>query len=263
MDLRVDPDWIDNVKSRRLARALGQLALLSLLLLWCWARKFRPKGNLDGLTHAEIAEAARWEGKGGPDRFVEALIEYGLLDRDAGGALSIHDWSEHQPYASTEQDRKKQASDAAKSRWNKTSGMRPADAANDAPHSGQQKPLSSPVPTVPDHPSPSVPAAAAAARENSALKGKGFPKIEKAFEAYMGRSIKDHELTSLFTVEPHPDRIAEAWEALVDAKGRGETITNPIAAARHMLANTPVDAPFYWGKPDPDAKFSPPTYVSG
>jgi len=63
-----------------------------LSLLWLWALD----NSSDGLLLASprtLARVANW--KGDAQAFVDAAVATGFLDRDAAGALTIHDWSDH------------------------------------------------------------------------------------------------------------------------------------------------------------------------
>jgi hypothetical protein len=59
---------------------------------WLWALDNAPAGRLSGISHRMIARAAQWEG--GPDLFVNALINAGFL-KDTPDGLVINDWYEY------------------------------------------------------------------------------------------------------------------------------------------------------------------------
>jgi hypothetical protein len=77
-DIRVDADFIGNPKTQRLIRELGPNAIISLLALWGYAARNRPKGILRGLSPGDIAMVARWEGD--PKAFVDGLVRLRWLE---------------------------------------------------------------------------------------------------------------------------------------------------------------------------------------
>ena len=61
--------------------------------LYGWAAQCgNETGDISHLPLEEIAAIMRWKKK--PEELVEALASNGLLDRTAGGGLSIHHWDE-------------------------------------------------------------------------------------------------------------------------------------------------------------------------
>lgn len=82
----------DHPKLKRLRRRLGIPAVQAighLHILWWWALDFAQEGELSGYDCADIADAADWEGDA--ERFFEALVEAGFIDRDEAG-VRLHDW---------------------------------------------------------------------------------------------------------------------------------------------------------------------------
>jgi hypothetical protein len=118
-DIRVDADFIGNPKTQRLIRELGPNAIISLLALWGYAARNRPKGILRGLSPGDIAMVARWEGD--PKAFVDGLVRLRWLEK-RGKVYSIHDWEIHQPYAYFAEERSQAARKAAETRWKKQRG---------------------------------------------------------------------------------------------------------------------------------------------
>jgi len=83
---------IDHPKTRRAAKILDIdviLMLGHLHVLWHWAISYAEDGDLTDFTSDEVAYGARWHGD--PDKFVEALIQAGWIDRSSE-AMSLHDW---------------------------------------------------------------------------------------------------------------------------------------------------------------------------
>ena len=108
-DIRVATDFPHSKKLRALEKVAGELAGWHLICLWCWAGLNRPDGDLEGMSDLEIAAACRCQDLA----FVGHLRDLGWIDEDG----KIHDWDDHQPYATHAKDRKAQAKKAADARW--------------------------------------------------------------------------------------------------------------------------------------------------
>ena len=85
--------------------------------LWLATAQNRSKGILTGMTEADIALDAQWDGD--PAYFCKALTDVGFLDKDEGGTYSIHDWKDHQPFAYYAEERSFRAKRAIMIRWAK------------------------------------------------------------------------------------------------------------------------------------------------
>lgn len=122
-DVRISVSLKSHRKTKRLKRALGAEGCWGLVCLFAWAGSERWTGDLSGLTDDDIEEEADWEGARGS--FVEALLDVGFLE---GEPMSrrIHDWKEHNPYASGKGDRIKKAKEAANKRWAKSNEINAA-----------------------------------------------------------------------------------------------------------------------------------------
>ena len=64
-----------------------------LISFWLWALDNTPSGSLAGISNRMIARAAQWNDS--PDTLVDAMTNAGLLDQEADGSLTIHDWYEY------------------------------------------------------------------------------------------------------------------------------------------------------------------------
>lgn len=62
-------------------------------LLWHFAARYAPRGDVGRFTDAQLAAAACWEGD--PARFVRALVDCGWLDDCDEVRLVVHDWHDH------------------------------------------------------------------------------------------------------------------------------------------------------------------------
>lgn len=116
IDIRLKLDLFEHPKLQKLRRRLGAEGVLCLLRLWLWAAANRCDGRLRGLDADDVEIAAQWQGQAGA--LVAALCELRLLERAGEAELFlIHDWSEHQPWASRSDERSARARKAARSRW--------------------------------------------------------------------------------------------------------------------------------------------------
>lgn len=94
--MRTDDPWIElhvglasHPKIARLRRRLGvgvAQAVGHVTLLWAWAVRYAPNGELSRFDADVIADAGGWDDEAG--LFVRALIAAGFLDE----TLAIHDW---------------------------------------------------------------------------------------------------------------------------------------------------------------------------
>lgn len=156
IDIRLSLDFFDHPKSKKLKKRLGLEGVMALLKLWAWTAGNRPGGMLTGLDAEAVELAADWDGEDGT--FVSTLLDLRLLD-DADGTFAIHDWEDHQAYASKSEERSSKAKKAAEARWSKakedmgawTSNAQPmlTDATNinehafsNAPETRNQEPVS-------------------------------------------------------------------------------------------------------------------------
>ena len=130
IDIRLSLDFFDHPKSKKLKKRLGLEGVMALLKLWAWTAGNRPGGMLTGLDVEAVELAADWGGEDGT--FVSTLIDLRLLD-DADGTFAIHDWGDHQAYASKSEERSSKAKKAAEVRWSKAKEEREADTSNAQP----------------------------------------------------------------------------------------------------------------------------------
>ena len=107
-DARVKVTLPDHPKTKKLIRKCGQAGAWNLIRLFLFAAANRPDGDLSGMDTEDLEIAADWQGDAGA--FVAALVEVRFLS-GADGEYVIHDWAEHNPWASGSNAR------AEKSRW--------------------------------------------------------------------------------------------------------------------------------------------------
>jgi hypothetical protein len=116
-DIRLSTGFFSHPKTKLLKRKFGAESIISLQKLWIFAALNKPDGSLRGMTCDMIAVAADWDGDS--QEFLSALCEIGFLEQCEEGVYHIHDWVEHNGYASSAQDR----SDLA--RWRRLSQAHP------------------------------------------------------------------------------------------------------------------------------------------
>jgi hypothetical protein len=156
VDIRVDADFPNHRKTKKLIQKLGFSGPTHLLFLWVAASKTRPKGHLDGMDESDIALDAQWPGE--PGDFVEALLSCGYLERNGDGCYTLHGWSDHQPWVYFSEERSNQAREAAQIMWEKKRSKSAKKAGvkrtASAPHNERNAPSPTPSPTPSPFPNP-------------------------------------------------------------------------------------------------------------
>ena len=115
-DMRIDVNFVDHPKVKRLIRSAGHKAFYSLMRLFSTAAKMYTNGVFDGCDIHDIEDFGGWTGKSG--FFVDALVNVGFLEETADG-FAIHDWIEHQPWLANAEKRSLHARKAIQARWDK------------------------------------------------------------------------------------------------------------------------------------------------
>jgi hypothetical protein len=114
-DFRVSVSLTRHPKYKKLLRLCGDIACHNLLCLWTFVAQNRPDGNLTGLDVDDIEIASEWNGQ--CSMFYQALLDLRFIDVD-GDTIKIHDWEDHNGYASHAKERSDKAKKAAEARWN-------------------------------------------------------------------------------------------------------------------------------------------------
>lgn len=94
-DIRLSVSFIDDRKTVKLRKKLGDIGLYYLLKLWSNAAKKRSDGTLVGWDAEDVAIEAGFT-EGDHEKFVSTLVEIGFLEVDSDKNYVIHDWLEHQ-----------------------------------------------------------------------------------------------------------------------------------------------------------------------
>jgi len=245
-DFRIEVGFFDHRKTRALITSLGIPAAFSLMRLWEYATANKPSGELRGMSHEDIADAAKYQGD--PIAFVNELIRLKWLDKRRRH-LDIHDWEEHQPFVINAPARRAAAKKAAETRWKSRQApdadrnaprMRHAsnnDADRNAP-SGQpaSQPERTPLPPAnpsrsPDLPSP-IPSGGSRTRTDFRKLGDAYrepagarPKLSPAEEERMTRyGVRRRELIAEMQSK-HPAASEAEILAFVSAQLKVEGLT--------------------------------------
>ncbi len=116
-DIRINIAFLDHPKTLKLQKRIGAEGVFCLMRFWSFVALNKPNGKLIDMDIEDIELAARWNGQEG--LFVQTLIELRWLDKGDDGLLSVHDWEEHNGYASHAGERSEMARKAVNTRWAK------------------------------------------------------------------------------------------------------------------------------------------------
>lgn len=108
-DARFSVGFPTHPKTKKLRTRLGEAGCWGLACLILWAAQNRSDGDLSGMDAEDIELAADWRGESG--LLVKTLQSLRFLDGEEG-SFGLHDWTEHNPWASGAEMR------SAKARWN-------------------------------------------------------------------------------------------------------------------------------------------------
>lgn len=114
-DMRLDLNFVDHPKVKKLIRLAGYEGFYGLLRLFSIAGRMYTDGVLRGCESQDIDDFAEWRKE---DPLVDILIEVGFVKKN-GTDYEIHDWAEHQPWLYGAEERSEKARAAANARWNK------------------------------------------------------------------------------------------------------------------------------------------------
>ena len=116
-DIRLSVSFLGHYKRDKLKSLLGDKGIVALLDLWLKTAQIRPKGVFNGMDKKAIATSAGW--KGSPEKFINALLESGFLEKDSQNNFFLHDWEEHQGWVYHSDERSEKAKNAVKAREEK------------------------------------------------------------------------------------------------------------------------------------------------
>ena len=96
-DMRIDVDFVDHPKTKRLIRMTGYEGFYCLMKLFSIAAKIYKRGELKNLDASDIEDLTGWTGEQG--KLVEALLDPKICFLEQEGDLFIiHDWDVNQPW---------------------------------------------------------------------------------------------------------------------------------------------------------------------
>lgn len=95
--IKLDVDFFENIKVKKLKRRFDSDGVVALINLWCWCAKYQPDGNIGWMEIEDIALASNLDEVAiRAEYFVETLAELQFLDRTPNG-YKVHDWGEFNP----------------------------------------------------------------------------------------------------------------------------------------------------------------------
>lgn len=100
-DIRLSVGFWHHPKTKKIAKRLGLEGVRSLQILWMWAATNRPEGNLSGMDWEDIELAADWQGE--EQTFFTHCL--GVWIDETGTGYVLHDWKEHNSWASQVEER--------------------------------------------------------------------------------------------------------------------------------------------------------------
>lgn len=182
-DFRVSISTVSHPKIIKLIRRCGHEAFYNLVRLWTFTAQNKPTGVLSGVDAEDVEIAADWRGE--PGVFFQTLIELRLLDITETGEVAIHDWQEHNGYASYAEERSAQAREAARARWDKKrhGSDAPHDAdlcVHDAPHDADYANSNAPDPSPDPSPDPALTAKDSCAEVSQATPAAPEPAAKQS-----------------------------------------------------------------------------------
>ena len=141
-DIRIAVTLPTHPKTIKLMRRLGDGAFYNLIRLWTWVAQNKPEGNLSGMTYEDLNIASGWNGE---DKvFIKTLHELKFLEL-TDDSFIIHDWKEHNEYASKAKQRSDKARKAAQIRHEQDKEMLKPKTSNAKTQNAQ---CPSPTPTI-------------------------------------------------------------------------------------------------------------------
>lgn len=115
-DIRVSVTLPTHPKIVRMMRELGDRSFYNLIRFWTFVSTNKPDGDLAGMDDIDIEIAVDWQGDHG--RFVAEMIKRRFID-ERDGRYVVHDWLDHNEFASHAPERSEKARKAARKKWEK------------------------------------------------------------------------------------------------------------------------------------------------
>jgi len=147
-DIRLDVDFLGNMKTRKLIRELGDHGAICMVRLWSYVALHHPKGHMNGMTLDDLEDAAGWTGMRGA--FASYATRMRWVDAADDGHLSVHDWEVHQGWVYHSEKRSEAARIGANSKWEKIRKQGLNAARIQGGNAGSNAPSPSPSPSPED-----------------------------------------------------------------------------------------------------------------
>lgn len=103
IDTRINNSFFLHPKTKKLEYALGESAPMYVIKIWVWASLFFPDGVLKNIDDVFLENEIGWT-KYHKENLIQILVDLEFLERD-GSNLIIHDWQDHNSWASTSNSR--------------------------------------------------------------------------------------------------------------------------------------------------------------
>jgi hypothetical protein len=264
-DIRIITSFRNSRKRRRLARQLGDKAVVCLLDLWIATAVSRPEGRLNGWDELDIADEAGWDGE--PEVFVNTLLDIGFLDRLEDNTFAIHNWEKHNPWAAGADRRNRDAKRAAARRWGfEAKENVPANQQAPAPYQQAVQPSLSKGSdcnkvreNTPGMAADRIQPVGGAAPGKGQDAGKQAPGQEDAPQeefpqhSFCGHPYKNGENdANLCQAHTLGNAQSEIGHTLGNAQSEiGHTLGNAQSETGHTLGNAPSPSPYPYPSPSP------------
>lgn len=228
-DMRIDVDFVDHPKTKRLIRMTGFEGFYCLMKLFSTAAKIYKRGELKNCDVYDIEDLCGWTGEAG--KFVEALLDPKICFLEQEGDLFIiHDWDVYQPWIYYSDKRSEKAKQAVKARWDKEKEdtlddssntqdkIEDTDSIRNVYETYKDSNTPSPTPTPIPIPQPTLknppnPPAGGNGVEKKQKQGKQFITEVEAYKLIESRSNGEYE-TMLKTFLKHRQQIKKPMTLL-------------------------------------------------
>jgi len=238
-DFRVSVGLPGHHKTAKLIRRIGKDGVCSLVFLWAYVAQHRPDGRLTGIDAEDIAIIAKWDGD--PEEFVNVLVDVGFIDRGPD-CLIIHDWTNHNGYASSAHIRSEAARQAVQKRWQKrlsdatairngydsNTDVLPPYYGSDTQSENRNTPYPNPNPNPNPNPEPN-PKPSRKKREKKPVREIDQEFLDDLAARYPRVNIENERALALEWIEDHPGRkmsrsFLRGW---IDRTAKRIEATNP------------------------------------
>ena len=118
--MRLDLNFVDHPKVKRLIRMAGYEGFYGLIRLFSMAGRLYTNGVFTGCSKEDLDDLADWRGE---NSFTDYLLEVNFL-KEKNGIFEINDWEEHQPWLAGAESRSKKAKKAANARWSQVDTLK-------------------------------------------------------------------------------------------------------------------------------------------